>query len=290
MEHRIVKTAIPVVSGAADRAASDVTTRSGCLDVFYRPATSALVKRAWRDCDERARKHPNATLLLSNAAAAVGGQRSGSPTQLYDLAYLSDAEHKLIDELLGEGEVTGVVALPDGCLAQIRESVLAGIWRVRIGTEPANEYVEVGGIPQIVRRAATDLTSADLVIGTPPHGAMNVQPVLAEIRERASVWRFGMNAHIINLTLLPMSIVDLTFLQQSLGNGPVQLMLRGYGACRVQATGTRNVWSVQFFNSTDNIILDTLEIGGVPIVALAADEDFQDSAERLQEIIKAYFT
>ncbi|WP_442868520.1 hydrogenase expression/formation protein [Bradyrhizobium sp. CCBAU 51627] len=284
-----MKTAIPVVSGAADRAASDFTTRSGCLDVFYRHATSALFKHAWRDCDERARKYPNATLLLSTAAAAVGGQRSGAPTQLYDLAYLSEAERKLIDELLREGEVTGVVALPDGCLAQIRESVLAGIWRVRIGTQPANEYVEVGGIPQIVRRAATDLTSADLVIGTPPHGAMNVQPVLAEIRERARVWRCGMDAHIINLTLLPMSIIDLTFLQQSLGTGPVQLMLRGYGACRVQATGTRNVWSVQFFNSTDNIILDTLEIGGVPIVALAADEDLQDSAERLQEIIKAYF-
>ncbi|AHY57005.1 hypothetical protein ACVIW2_004351 [Bradyrhizobium huanghuaihaiense] len=183
-----------------------------------------------------------------------------------------------------------MVALPDGSLAQIRESVHAGIWRVRIGTEPAHEYVEVGAIPQIVRRAATDLTSTELLIDTPPDGAMNVQPVLAEIRERASVWQFCMNAHVINLTLLPMSVVDLTFLQQSLGNGPVQLMLRGYGACRVQATGTRNVWSVQFFNSTDNIILDTVEVGGVPIVALAADEDFQDSAGRVQEILEAYFT
>ncbi|WP_028154557.1 hydrogenase expression/formation C-terminal domain-containing protein, partial [Bradyrhizobium japonicum] len=52
----------------------------------------------------------------------------------------------------------------------------------------------------------------------------------------------------------------------------------------------RNVWSVQFFNSTDNIILDTVEVGGVPIVALAADEDFQDSAGRVQEILEAYFT
>nr|WP_258763632.1 hydrogenase expression/formation protein [Bradyrhizobium arachidis] len=290
MEHRIVKTAIPVVSGGAGCAASGFTTGSGTLDVFYRGATSALVKRVWRVCDERARKYPNAALLMSNVAAAVGGQRSGAPTQLYALANLSDAERKLIDELLGEGEVTGVVALPDGSLAQIRESVLAGIWRVRIGTEPAHEYVEVGAIPQIVRRAATDLTSADLLIDTPPDGAMNVQPVLAEIRERASVWQFGMNAHVINLTSLPMSIVDLTFLQQSLGNGPVQLMLRGYGACRVQATGTRNVWSVQFFNSTDNIILDTVEVGGVPIVALAAHEDFQDSAGCVQEILEAYFT
>jgi len=285
-----MKTAIPSVSGGAERATSDLATGPASLDVFHTGPTSVLACRAWGDADERGRNYPNATLLLANAAAAVRGQRSGARTQLYELANLSDGERKLIDELLGEGEVAGVVALPDGSLAQIRESVLAGIWRVRIGAEPAHEYVEVGSIPQIVRRAATDLTSADLVIRTPPNGAMNVQPVLAEIRERARVWRLGMHAHVINLTSLPMSIVDLAFLQQSLGNGPVQLMLHGYSTCRVQATGIRNVWSVQFFNSTDDIILDTLEVGGVPIVALAADEDFRDSAERMQEIIEAYFT
>ncbi|WP_224580574.1 hydrogenase expression/formation protein [Bradyrhizobium barranii] len=32
------------------------------------------------------------------------------------------------------------------------------------------------------------------------------------------------------------------------------------------------------------------KVGGVPIVASAADEDLEDSAERLQEIIEAYFT
>nr|AAG60710.1 ID32 [Bradyrhizobium japonicum] len=102
-----MKAAIPVVSGGAGRAASGFTTGSGTLDVFYRGATSALVNRVWRVCDERARKYPNAALLMSNVAAAVGGQRSGDPTQLYGLANFSDAERKLIDELLGEGEVTG---------------------------------------------------------------------------------------------------------------------------------------------------------------------------------------
>ncbi|SCB30971.1 hydrogenase-1 operon protein HyaF [Bradyrhizobium shewense] len=287
-----MKAAIRVISDGADGAASDLATGAGSLDVVYSGLTSAsaLAERAWRDSDELASNYPNAMALLSNAAAAVGGQRSRARTQLYGLANLSDPERKLIGEVLGEGEVAGVVALPDGSLAQIRESVLAGIWRVRIGGEPAHEYLEVGAIPQIVRRAATDLTSADLAIGAAPDGAMNVQPVLAEIRERARVWRFGMRAHVINLTSLPMSVIDLTFLQQSMGNGPVQLIFRGYGTCRVQATRIRNVWSVQFFNSTDNIILDTLEVGSVPIVALAADEDFQDSAERMQEIIKAYFT
>ena len=47
--------------------------------------------------------------------------------------------------------------------------------------------------------------------------------------------------------------------------------------------------SVQYFNAMDEIILDTLEIGGVPVVALAATEDFRNSSERLREIYEAYF-
>ena len=82
---------------------------------------------------------------------------------------------------------------------------------------------------------------------------------------------------------------DMSFLQASLGEGPVGLLSRGYGKCRIHATSTRHVWSVQYFNAMDEIILDTLEIGGVPVVALAATEDFHDSSERLREIYEAYF-
>jgi hydrogenase-1 operon protein HyaF len=37
-----------------------------------------------------------------------------------------------------------------------------------------------------------------------------------------------------------------------------------------------------------NVILDTLEIGGVPVSVLAAKEDFEDSSERLAEILEAF--
>ncbi|WP_076861887.1 hydrogenase expression/formation protein [Bradyrhizobium mercantei] len=252
-------------------------------------AAAALAKLACLDGVELARNCPNAITLLSNVAAAVAGLDSAAQTKLFGLQTLSDLERKLIADVLGTGEIAGLVALPDRSVAQIEESVLTGIWRVCIGRDPAHEYIEVGAIPQIVRRAATDLTSTDLAINAAPEGAMNVLPVLAEIRERALAWRPGIRPHIINFTLLPMNPVDHAFLQQSVGNGPIQLTSRGYGSCRVQATGIRNVWSVQFFNSMDSIILDTLEVGGVPTVALAADEDFEDSAERMQEIIEAYF-
>ncbi|RTM15029.1 MAG: hydrogenase expression/formation protein [Bradyrhizobiaceae bacterium] len=252
-------------------------------------AAGALAKLATLDSAELAKSCPNAVALLSKIAEAIAGQKADGPTQLFRLANLNELESKLIADVLGEGEVGGVVALPDGSLAQIQESVLAGIWRVRLETDATSEYLEIGAIPEIVRRAAADLTSADFEIGEVPEGAMNVLPVLAEIRERALAWQPGIRSQIINFTLLPMSPVDMSFLQDTIRNGPIQLVSRGYGTCRVLSTGIRNVWSVQFFNAMDTIILDTLEVGGVPTVALAADEDFEDSAERLQEIIEAYF-
>ncbi len=252
-------------------------------------AAGALARLATLDSAELAARCPNAVALLSKMAAAIAEQKADAPNQLFRLANLNDLESKLVADVLGEGEVGGVVALPDGSLAQIQESVLAGIWRVRLETDAASEYVEIGAIPEIVKRAAADLTSADFEIGQAPEGAMNVLPVLAEIRERALAWRPGTRSQIINFTLLPMSPVDMSFLQETIRNGPIQLVSRGYGTCRVLSTGIRNVWSVQFFNAMDTIILDTLEVGGVPTVALAADEDFEDSAERLQEIIEAYF-
>ncbi len=252
-------------------------------------AAGALAKLASLDGVALARECPNAIGLLSKVATAIACQKGDAPTQLFQLGNLNDLERKLVADVLGEGEVAGVVALPGGALAQIKESVLAGIWRVRLETDAAYEYIEVGAIPEIVKRAAADLTSPDLEIGAAPEGAMNVMPVLAEIRERAQAWRPGIRSQIINFTLLPMSPIDMGFLQESIGNGPIQLTSRGYGTCRVLATGIQNVWSVQFFNAMETIILDTLEVGGVPVVALAADEDFEDSAERLQEIIEAYF-
>ncbi|WFT96874.1 hydrogenase expression/formation C-terminal domain-containing protein [Bradyrhizobium barranii] len=252
-------------------------------------AAGALAKLATLDSAELAKSCPNAVALLSRIADAIADQKANAPTRLFRLANLNDLESKLVADVLGEGEVAGAVALPDGSLAQIQESVLAGIWRVRLETDATSEYLEIGAVPEIVKRAAADLTSADFEIGQVPEGAMNVLPVLAEIRERAQAWRPGIRSQIINFTLLPMSPVDMSFLQDTIRNGPIQLVSRGYGTCRALSTGIRNVWSVQFFNAMDTIILDTLEVGGVPTVALAADEDFEDSAERLQEIIEAYF-
>jgi len=258
-------------------------------DATARDGLSFLATAAGAEAIERC---PRAAALLPQLAEALAVQKASDPGQLFDITDYEGDDLELIGQVLGQGEVSGVAALPDGVTAEIQEATVAGLWRVRFfdaARRPAADYLEIAAIPEIVRRAAS-LGAERLGFGAPPPGAMNVMPLLAEIRERMSRRPTDPPAHVINFSLLPMNEVDMTFLQQTLGEGAVQLLSRGYGACKVTATGARHVWSVQFFNASDAIILDTLEIGGVPAAACAAEEDFRDSAERLREIHEAYFT
>jgi hydrogenase-1 operon protein HyaF len=256
------------------------TTGTGALSFLATTGAEAMVARC-----------PRVAALLPRLAEALEQQTATAPGILFDLAELGAEEVALVGEVLGEGEVNALAALPDGVLAQVQESVMTGLWRVRF-TDAAGrliaDYAEVSAIPQAIRRAAA-MTLPELVIGEPPEGAMNVMPVLAEIRDRVARRQPGDEAHTISLSLLPMTPEDIAFLQESLATGPVRIVSHGYGSCRIQATAVHGVWSVQYFNTSDTILLDTVEICDVPIVACAAEEDFRDSAVRLREIEDAYF-
>lgn len=283
------------LSGDSDRAPEtiDLTAFNAFGRSLDGPASTGVhAALASLDGVKLARECPNAIALLTEVGAALRAQTTDAPARTFGLDGLNELEHKLIADVCGAGEVSGIVALPGGAVAQIQESVLAGLWRIHLEVDTAQDarqYLEVGPIPELVRLAARDLTDTDITIDAPPEGAMNVMPVLAEIRDHAAAWRTGMPPRIINFTLLPMNEADMTFLQRCLRNGPIQLLSRGHGSCRILATGIRNVWSVQYVNASDAVILDTLEVGGVPTAAIAANEDFEDSAERLAEILEAYF-
>ena len=74
-------------------------------------------------------------------------------------------------------------------------------------------------------------------------------------------------------------------LDRALPVGPVAIISRGFGNCRITSTGARDVWRVQYFNNMNTLILNTIEVVDVPEVALAAAEDLVDSRERLAELI-----
>lgn len=254
--------------------------------------SGAVAALATRSGEELRAQCPLLVTILAQLAEALGSQWADAANQSFAIDQLSATERGLLFDILGEGEVSGIVALPDRRVAQIQESVMTGLWRVRIegdADRPQLDYLEIGAVPAIVAMAAQDFTVLEFAVSEPPPGAMNVMPVLAELRERVSGHRAGQLSHVINFTLLPMSSADMAHLVETLGNGPIQLFSRGYGSCRVLATGVRHVWSVQFLNSMETPILDTIEVGDVPAAVCAANEDFRDSAERLGEIIEAYF-
>ncbi|WP_081159965.1 hydrogenase expression/formation protein [Ensifer aridi] len=241
--------------------------------------------------EEMIRRCRRTAMLLPELAEALALQRANQKGRLFDITDYPHDEKELITHALGEGEAAGVAALSNGITARMQEAVMAGVWRIRFidgDGRPIADYVEVASIPAVVRQVCSALPST-ISHGPAPAGAMNVMPVLTEIRDRIGRYRDGEPAHVITFSLFPMSPEDMTFLQETLGAGPVQLTSRGYGTCRAVATGARNVWSVQFYNAMDTIILDTLEICDIPSVAIAAEEDFRDSEARMREIEEAYF-
>ncbi|NML76658.1 hydrogenase expression/formation protein [Rhizobium sp. S-51] len=241
--------------------------------------------------EEMIRRCRRTAELLPELADALAVQMADQPGRLFDITDFPDDDRELITQTLGEGEVAGVAALAGGITAQMQEAVMAGVWRIRFTDADGRllaDYIEVASIPAAVRQACSVLQPT-VSHGPAPAGAMNVMPVLTEIGDRTGRYREGDSAHIITFSLFPMSPEDMSFLQDTLGAGPVQLTSRGYGTCRIVATGVRNVWSVQFYNAMDTIILDTLEICDIPAVAIAAEEDFRDSEVRLREIEEAYF-
>lgn len=208
-----------------------------------------------------------------------------------DLIDLDSVNRQFIDEVLGEGEVSIMGSGKQNF--RIQESVLAGVWRLQKLNDQhqiINDSLEIGIIPTLLTQAAfADAASQiDTQWTTLPEGVMNAPPLLAELNAKIASYQAGSEAHSINLSLLPQTEQDLAFLEQRLGRGVVTILSRGYGNCRITATGTHYVWWVQYFNSQDTLILNTLEVSAIPSVACASPEDIVDSAQRLQEILKVY--
>lgn len=227
--------------------------------------------------------------LALKISADLENLNPGDPQPVYDLSQLDEVNTKVFKEIMGEGEVSILIHAP--VEAQITESVLAGVWRVREldhDGKVLRDYVEIGEVPARVRHAIDVATIDRFQPGVPPEGAMNVMPVLAEISARSGRYKLGQRNHVISFTLLPMNEQDQQHLQATLGRGPVHITSRGYGRCRVLSTGVRHVWAVQFFSASDEVVLDTVEIGDVPEAARAAKEDFEDSSVRMREIAEAY--
>jgi hydrogenase-1 operon protein HyaF len=207
-----------------------------------------------------------------------------------DLLGLPAGVVEILNQTLGEGEVAIRITQQNGRRHDLRiqETVFAGVWRERhhdVGGTLLHDYLLAAPIPptavDFAERASTPVVPAVDI----PAGAMNAPSLLTEIRAGVARWRPGDEAHVINLTLLPLTPDDQVLLDRALPAGNVAILSRGFGNCRVSSTAIRHLWRVQYFNSMQTLILNTLEITRVPEVALAADDDLADSRERLIELL-----
>ena len=230
------------------------------------------------------------TELLHTLQAAIRGE-AVPPVWL---AGLTAEELQLVNQVLGEGEVSAQVTCAAGevaapAQAQVQEAVFAGVWRVLDGLADGTlqDRIEVGAIPEVLKREARqDALSGFQPDPTPPAGVMNAPTLLQELHDQRQQWRPGLPAHLVNLSLLPLSPQDMAFMEQQMGAGRVLILSRGYGNCRISSTRVANTWRVVYYNSQDAMILNSIEVVDMPEVACAAQEDLVDSEKRLREVLE----
>ena len=203
-----------------------------------------------------------------------------------DLSGTTPKALEITNQMLGEGEVS--IQIGDANAVRIQESVFTGLWRVCTldgDGRLAGDRLEAAALPRVVIDAARAAALPRLAPIAIPPGAMNSPAVINEIGAQMRAQRPGGRAHVVNLTLFPLTPDDHAVLDAALPVGPVALISRGFGNCRITSTLARDVWRVQYFNSMNTLILNTIEVVEVPEVALAAGEDLVDSRVRLAELI-----
>ncbi len=234
------------------------------------------------EIEDAAAVAPALALLKSIGEACRRAAEEGTTT-LLPLADLDPASRRLLAETLGEGEVSCRLEGEVELLAQ--EAVFAGVWTLH---DSEGASIEVAPVPSALLEGAFQPRRPALGTATPEgQGVVNAPALVTELFDRSAAWRPGSESHVINLSLLPHTPQDLEHLALAIGEGAATILSRGYGNCRVAATALPNVWRVQYFNSMDALILDSFEVTEVPEVALAAPEDFADSAQRLAEVLEA---
>ena len=233
--------------------------------------------------------HGAAIAVLDQVLAVLQAAIRGESVAPVDLSGLGAADREIVNQALGEGEVGAQVADGQGsALVQVQESVFAGVWRVieRLPDGGLQDRIEVGAIPEVLKTCARqDGASGYRSPSRLPEGVMNAPTLLQELHDHRQQWRVGQSAHLVNLSLLPLSPADMACLEEQLGTGRVVILSRGYGNCRISSTRVPNTWRVVYYNSQDAMILNSIEVVDMPEVACAAPEDLVDSEQRLREVM-----
>ncbi len=213
-------------------------------------------------------------------------EHGGVPPAL-DLAGLAPPALRVLNETLGEGEVSAIVETDHE--VRIQESVFPGVWREQHFDHAGallHDYLLAAAIPTVVQAVASARAEPALRALELPRGVMNVPALIHELQDAMDRSGPGTPAHVINLTLLPLTPEDTAHIDRVLDGGAVVILSRGFGNCRISSTAARNVWRVQYFNNMQTLILNTVEVIAMPEVAVAAREDLVETHGRLAELVQ----
>jgi len=271
---------IPVVTAGPGTQQGDEA-----LDFVRMPEMLSAFHMPHHPIDASAAALAEARAFLADLHGAAAAHAFGSDVLLSrDVTTLGAEALALVNEAFGEGEVAAIIDEPT---MRLQETGFPGFWRIR-GFDGdgllATDVVEVAPVPAVVREAALLGSRCRLAKKPTAPGVMNAPALLTEL-VAASGRGEGAPVHVVNLTLLPVTPEDIAWLVGALEIGPVTLLSRGYGNCRITSTRLRHTWWVQYFNSMNNLILNTIEVAPVPEAALAAPEDFTESLSRLGDWI-----
>lgn len=281
----MTRTTLPFEIGPGSQPADDDGAELAYMEMPAGMMTYAMP--ALPEPEEVAGVEP-ALAMLARIHQLLRDYAEDGAANIVDIRGLDATNLAFLNQALGEGEV----AVIGGASVQAQESVLAGVWRVRTSSTAGavvSDIVEVGSFPTSVSdRVFADAQSHVALPAQLGPGVFNAPPLLPEINAEIERRAVASEPHVINLSLLPHTEQDLALLDRQLGKGWLTVLSRGYGNCRVESTGTRNVWWVRFYNSQDALILNTIEITAIPEIVRAAREDIHDSAGRLYEILEVY--
>jgi hydrogenase-1 operon protein HyaF len=225
--------------------------------------------------------------VLDSFVSYFDAWRAGGDLPALELLGLAPDTLRVLNETLGEGEVSAIVDA--GHEVRIQETVFSGVWREQHFHSTGallHDYLLAAPIPPIVGALARERGAARLRALDLPTGAMNVPALVNELQDAMDRSGPGTPAHVINLTLLPLSPEDTAHIDAVLDGGSVVILSRGFGNCRISSTAARNVWRVQYFNNMQTLILNTIEVIGMPEVAVAAREDLDETRDRLADLVQ----
>ncbi len=205
---------------------------------------------------------------LARLLALMRQWKPGAPYPVLDMRSMSQPAQTVANEMLGDGEVS--IQVHGNRTLKVQESVFTGLWRV-IELDGAGrllaDWLEAAPLPAAVLDAAREGARDALMPVEIPPGAMNSPALLQELQGQLKSRRPGDPPHVLNLTLFPMTPEDHQVLERALPVGGVAIISRGFGNCRITSTTARGIWRVQYFNSMNTLILNTIEVVDVPEVA-----------------------